>query len=66
MKKLLSLLLAMLMILPLAVACTNNEKPPVSTGDGTGDSSGDAEDTSKTPARAHNVPVDELDFVKGE
>ncbi len=58
MKKLLCLLLAMLMVLPLAVACNNNEKPPVSTGDNAGNNTGDDTDgSSGTPARAHSIPA---------
>ena len=66
MKKILCLLLAMLMVLPLAVACANDEKPPVSTDDGTSNDSGNGDDTTAEPPRAHNVPVSELDFDNEE
>ncbi len=64
MKKFLCLLLALLLVLPLAVACNNEENPPVSTGDNVSDS-GDGSD-DPTPGHAHNVPVDELDFGNEE
>ena len=68
MKKILCLLLAMLLVLPLAVACNNEEKPPVTTGDDVGDSDDSGDDTTVEPpkARMHNVPVDELDFGNEE
>ncbi len=59
----------MLLVLPLAVACGNDEKPPVTTGDSTDPADGsdpavtDPNGTDSTPAgRAHKVPVDTLDF----
>ncbi len=75
MKKLLSLLLAITLVLPLAVACNQDEKPPVSTGDSTGASTGDttapdgtdsadtsSDDSASSGERMHKVPTDELDF----
>ncbi len=71
MKKILCLLLAMLLVLPLAVACNQDEKPPVSTGDSTGDTTApdgtDPADTSPDDSapsgeRMHKVPTDELNF----
>lgn len=65
MKRLLCLLLALLLVLPLAVSCSENEPiDPVNTGD-SDDTSDVGEDTSAedtTKARSHSVPVDELDF----
>ena len=72
MKRILCLLLAMLMVLPLAVACTADEKPPVSTSDSTdpattpADTGTDTATPDTTPVRAHSVPVDELDFGNAE
>ena len=72
MKRILCLLLAMLMVLPLAVACGVDEKPPVETGDSTdpadtsADTAADTDAPDTTPVRAHAVPVDELDFGDAE
>ncbi len=77
MKRIVCLLLAMLLVLPLTVACGNDEKPPVLSGDGTDpadtsapDTDADSDDTTAapdtTPGRAHKVPVDELDFDNEE
>lgn len=70
MKKILCLLLAMLLVLPLAVACTNEEKPPVSTGDNTGDNTSDnSGDTSgdDTPSTGSDkLDTSDLDFDNEE
>ncbi len=71
MRKILCLLLAMLLVVPLAVSCGGDETPPVSTGDNTGDTTpaSDGSDPADTTVddtavtgRAHKVPTDELDF----
>ncbi len=73
MKRILCLLLAMLMVLPLAVACAKDEQPPVVTDDGTEPADSTAPDGTDpvdteppAPVRAHSVPVDELDFGNAE
>ena len=67
MKKLICLLLALLLVLPLAVACNNEEKPPVGTDDGTSDNADSGDDTTvPTPSRAHKVPTATLDFENDE
>ncbi|MBQ8747834.1 MAG: carbohydrate ABC transporter substrate-binding protein [Clostridia bacterium] len=74
MKKIICLLLAILLVLPLAVACNNDEKPPVTTGDNTGDTTtapdgtepavtSDAETSDENMLK---VPTDELDFENEE
>ena len=75
MKKIICLLLAMLLVLPLAVACNNDEKPPVVTGDNgdatdpadSGDAtdpadSGDATDPGNTPASSNKLDTSAMDF----
>ncbi len=80
MKRILSLLLAMLMLVSVLAACNNTEQPPVSTGDGTSDTPpsnqpgdttpGDSSDNTTAPESTekttHDVPVDELDFENEE
>ena len=76
MKKFLCLLLSLLLVLPLAAACGEDTPDPVNTGDNVSDTSPSAPDTDDStdtgtdtepiadtePARAHKVPVDNLDF----
>ncbi len=75
MKKIFCLLLAILLVLPLAAACGEKQPPaPVNTGDSTDSDPVDSTvpdtdtETDTDPAvessdsRAHNVPVDSLDF----
>ncbi len=77
MKKLLSLLLAILMIGSVLIACNNTKTPPVNTGDDTAPSTpavsdDPSSDTSPdttpeaTEQTMHNVPVDSLDFGNEE
>ncbi len=56
MKKLLCILLAMLMLLPLCVACGNDEQPPVDTGDNVSDSADTSDTTPASPVRTHDIP----------
>ncbi len=76
-KKILSLLLAMLMLISVLAACNNTETPQVSTGDDTspdtpavsGDPSADtSNDTApeSTEKTMHEVPVDTLNFANEE
>ncbi len=72
MKRIICLLLAVLLVLPMAAACGSEKNPAVppdgTSGDAnTGDSTPDTTDTSAdVNTGMHKVPVDELDFGNAE